>query len=585
MPQSPLKTAKIEDEQAQDDRWSIPAQKRAIEEGCTRRGWVIVGWVYDDDSAHSDSIAKRPGLKGLMEAVENGTLGADAIVVHSLDRWARNVLVMLGTLAILGKKNIGWLSLEENIDYSTPIGMFLLTMIATFAQFYSDQLSFHTKKGKRERALEGYYNGQLAFGYATPVEGKSGQHNKAIPATVPAQIGWYITARDWYRPSTGPGMPEGEAATFAEVARRLNEAGVRVINRWTGKDRWATRNPHQLWTGDTVAHMLKNRFYCGLVQHDGDWYEGKHAAVSTEEMIDEIIAKAARNSNGRPPKATPSGRIYLLNRRMLCAACSDPLDIHGVGDKVRFVCTARKEARDCAAEKRSVKQEVFEEHLATVIDALQLPPAYRERALEMLGQIDPQSDEARILKRRDALLAELERCKHTYKIGVSPQAEFDADVRRIQYELAGLPPLPSIERRTEVLDEAAALLDNIGRLWREIPRAHQRDLAQTLFRGVSVDLDRGNITQVDLDPSLQDLLPLIGIDPEQRIGAPGTEGSVSGAPSARHSTPYETTDGQGTELSAPQGDTSVAHMAQTASLTTDRKFWRNRRDSNPRSPA
>jgi site-specific DNA recombinase len=98
------------DEQAQDDRWSIPAQKRAIEEGCTRRGWVIVGWVYDDDSAHSDSIAKRPGLKGLMEAVENGTLGADAIVVHSLDRWARNVLVMLGTLAILGKKNIGWLS-------------------------------------------------------------------------------------------------------------------------------------------------------------------------------------------------------------------------------------------------------------------------------------------------------------------------------------------------------------------------------------------------------------------------------------------------------------------------------------------
>src|SRR5579884_3507539 len=130
-----------------------------------------------------------------------------------------------------------------------------LTMVAAFAQLYSDQLSQHTIKGKKERALQGYYNGQLPYGYVNPEPGGVGIHNKQVPVLVDEEVAWYTRARDWYRPSTGPATPEGEAASFTEVARRLNALGCRVRNRWAGKERWAQRNPRQLWTADTVSHM------------------------------------------------------------------------------------------------------------------------------------------------------------------------------------------------------------------------------------------------------------------------------------------------------------------------------------------
>lgn len=171
------------------------------------------------------------------------------------------------------------------------------------------------------------------------------------------------------------------------------------------------------------------------------------------------------------------------------------MDIHGVGDTVRFVCTARKEARDCVAERRSIRQEMFEEQLASVIDVIRLPPNYKAQALALLQTIDPESNEARILKRRDALMAELERCKHTYK----------ADVRQIQYELAGLPPMPSVEQRAEVLDEVAGLLADLGALWGGATDEERRDIARALFASVWVDLDGRRVVAVQMKSTLRTL--------------------------------------------------------------------------------
>ena len=39
-----------------------------------------------------------------------------------------------------------------------------LTMLAGFAQFYSDNLSWETRKGKQERKAQGLHNGLLPFG-------------------------------------------------------------------------------------------------------------------------------------------------------------------------------------------------------------------------------------------------------------------------------------------------------------------------------------------------------------------------------------------------------------------------------------
>jgi len=106
---------------SQVDGHSLDAQERLFYELCKNRDWEAV-MVYREEgkSAHVDAIARRPAFKKLLDDATKGQF--DVVVVHSLDRWARNQRVMLESLTILGKNNVSLVSITENIDYSNPQG-------------------------------------------------------------------------------------------------------------------------------------------------------------------------------------------------------------------------------------------------------------------------------------------------------------------------------------------------------------------------------------------------------------------------------------------------------------------------------
>jgi DNA invertase Pin-like site-specific DNA recombinase len=59
---------------------------------------------------------------------------------------------MLESLGTLGKHGVGLVSITENIDYSTPHGKMATQMLGSVAEFFSEALSIHVKKGIGERA-------------------------------------------------------------------------------------------------------------------------------------------------------------------------------------------------------------------------------------------------------------------------------------------------------------------------------------------------------------------------------------------------------------------------------------------------
>ena len=78
----------------QADNFSIDAQKRAISEECARRGFPAPVFYEDTEcSARGERIIKRPAFKRLLEEAEAGRV--QVIIVHTLDRWSRNVMVTL----------------------------------------------------------------------------------------------------------------------------------------------------------------------------------------------------------------------------------------------------------------------------------------------------------------------------------------------------------------------------------------------------------------------------------------------------------------------------------------------------------
>ena len=70
------------------------------------KGWEAVR-VYREEgkSAHADAISKRPVFRQLLDDAASHSF--DVVVVHTLDRWSRNMKVSFEALTILGNNNVG----------------------------------------------------------------------------------------------------------------------------------------------------------------------------------------------------------------------------------------------------------------------------------------------------------------------------------------------------------------------------------------------------------------------------------------------------------------------------------------------
>ena len=214
------------------------------------------------------------------------------VVVHKLDRFARNIRVTFEQFEVLNRHNVAFVSLAEQMDFSTPIGKVILATLAAFAQYYSDNLGQEIKKGKTERKAQGLYNGRLPYGVK--------KNSAGLP--VPD-------------PETYPGLLLAFRLCAAgrsdrEIAIALNERGYRTTGAWG-------RNP---FSKDTVRPLLRNRFYLGeLADGQGGWVEGPHEPLLDDALF--TVARAARERN----LANPRGQVARADLRVVGAGGLRPL--------------------------------------------------------------------------------------------------------------------------------------------------------------------------------------------------------------------------------------------------------------------
>lgn len=86
-----------------------------------------VGAVYQEKTS---SVGKRPQLHMAIAAMTAG----DVLVVWKIDRIARSLRDLLEMMELLQASGIGFRSLTEPIDTSTPVGTFLIQILGAVAQ-------------------------------------------------------------------------------------------------------------------------------------------------------------------------------------------------------------------------------------------------------------------------------------------------------------------------------------------------------------------------------------------------------------------------------------------------------------------
>jgi putative DNA-invertase from lambdoid prophage Rac len=136
------------------DQQTLPLQRDAIAAYAQQRGWSIVVTIIEVGSGgHA-----RPQRDHLMRAARRREI--DAIVVWRLDRWGRSVVDLVGTLHELQELGVGFISLHEALDFTTPTGRAMAGLLAVFAQFEREILRERVKAGIAQARRHGRRHGR-----------------------------------------------------------------------------------------------------------------------------------------------------------------------------------------------------------------------------------------------------------------------------------------------------------------------------------------------------------------------------------------------------------------------------------------
>ena len=106
-----------------------------------RRGWTIVLQVKEIGSG----AVQRESREQLLEAARRREI--DVVLVWRLDRWGRSVTDLLATLQELEHLSVGFVSLTEALDLTTPAGRAMAGLLAAFAEFEREILRERVRAG------------------------------------------------------------------------------------------------------------------------------------------------------------------------------------------------------------------------------------------------------------------------------------------------------------------------------------------------------------------------------------------------------------------------------------------------------
>jgi putative DNA-invertase from lambdoid prophage Rac len=136
------------------DQQTLPLQLEAMRSYIKDRGWTLSKQVEDIGSGAKE----RPQRETLMRAARRREI--DAVVVWRLDRWGRSLADLVVTLQELSALGVGFVSLTEALDLTTPSGRAMAGLLGVFAEFEREILRERVKAGIAQARQQGKPHGR-----------------------------------------------------------------------------------------------------------------------------------------------------------------------------------------------------------------------------------------------------------------------------------------------------------------------------------------------------------------------------------------------------------------------------------------
>ncbi|HFL6982240.1 TPA: recombinase family protein [Staphylococcus aureus] len=366
----------------QVEGYSIEGQITQIEQYCQFNGYELVD-IYADRGISGKSM-NHPELQRMLNDAKNGKL--DCVMVYKTNRLARNTSDLLTIVEELHRQNVEFFSLSERMEVKNSTGKLMLQMLASFSEFERNTILENIYNGQHQRALKGYYQGNLPLGYNNIPDNKKelmiNQHE--------ANIVKYIF--ESYAKGHG----------YRKIANALNHKGY-VTKKG---------NPFSI---NSITYILVNPFYIGKIQFAKykDWNEkrrkglndkpiiadGKHPPIISQELWDKVQSRKKQVS--QKPQVHGKG-TNLLTGIIHCPQCGAPMAASnttntlkdGTKKRIRYYSCSNfrnKGSKVCSA--NSVRADVIEKYVMDQILEIVKSDKVLKQVVERVNQ-DNQVDVA-----------------------------------------------------------------------------------------------------------------------------------------------------------------------------------------------
>lgn len=456
----------------QAEGYSLDEQLSAMRRFCADRGWKVAAEYVEPGV--SGTIRDRPALLDALRDCRAGKL--NVLVTHKLDRLFRNLREMLNTIEDeLDRWDVTYVSVVEQIDYSTPHGKLLLNQLGAVAHYFSDNLGAEVRKGKRGRAASGLSNAPI------PPIGYRSVGSKQPFEVVPEEAETVRRAFELY----GSGL-----YSYCGLADQLNREG-RPAGKGSTSGRWS------YWS---VSVLLSNPFYAGTVKHTNTatrevaLYPGAHEPTISSELWDRV--QRSRRRRYREKGRASRKHDHLLQSLLFCCHCGLVLHSEASSNEGAeygyYRDSAGKKGQSCPVAGRRVRAEVMDDQVEKLVRQLRMPDDWQDRILELANhrQERDQAD-----RQRQQLKAKLRRLRELYIEGDFDRPEYDRRKAELQVQLDALqlPEQPDVIRAGEYLTTLAGL-------WDKGTVAQRHRLLQGMILKAHVDLVDNRVLCVEPHP-------------------------------------------------------------------------------------
>lgn len=271
-------TRKSSEEGLEQSFNSLEAQREACEnyiKSQAHEGWTLVPDRFDD-GGFSGGNMDRPGLRKLMDLVQNGEI--DVIVVYKIDRLTRSLMDFAKLAETFDEHGVSFVSVTQSFNTTDSMGRLMLNVLLSFAQFERELTGERIRdKFAASKKLGMWMGGPQPIGY--DVKDRQLIVNESEAETVRRIFDLYL-----------------ELGNVRLVEEELHRLGLRTRSYVAQSGR---QMGDRTFTRGHLYKLLGNPLYIGDISHKGERHEGQHDAIVDRGTWDKVQATLSDNTQGK----------------------------------------------------------------------------------------------------------------------------------------------------------------------------------------------------------------------------------------------------------------------------------------------